>query len=210
MSKVFDGLRPFQKAELLLMMFLAMAIPFHWLAAQYFEVAVEALELGYIKRRYFTRSVVDCSGHAIAAIIPETLKPRVRRPVDLQHIAEVETAYARPVYFLLFDFMSLGGLYTVLGHDCPERRITYAHALVMLEALAEILKVYTRVSWRRVKRNDTAFDRLGRFIARHLRAPVRIEAGQPLAFIRLFELAHTDNGITTRGGGLRERVLTSG
>ena len=40
MSKVFDGLRPFQKAELLLMMFLAMAIPFHWLAAQYFEVAL--------------------------------------------------------------------------------------------------------------------------------------------------------------------------
>ena len=40
MSKVFDGLRPFQKAELLLLMFLAMAIPFHWLAAQYFEVAL--------------------------------------------------------------------------------------------------------------------------------------------------------------------------
>ena len=40
MSKVFDGLRPFQKAELLIMMFLAMAIPFHWLAAQYFEVAL--------------------------------------------------------------------------------------------------------------------------------------------------------------------------
>ena len=40
MSKIFDGLRPFQKAELLIMMFLAMAIPFHWLAAQYFEVAL--------------------------------------------------------------------------------------------------------------------------------------------------------------------------
>jgi len=40
MNKVFDGLRPFQKAELLIMMFLAMAIPFHWLAAQYFEVAL--------------------------------------------------------------------------------------------------------------------------------------------------------------------------
>ena len=40
MSKVFNGLRPFQKAELLIMMFLAMAIPFHWLAAQYFEVAL--------------------------------------------------------------------------------------------------------------------------------------------------------------------------
>ena len=40
MSKVFDVLRPFQKAELLIMMFLAMAIPFHWLAAQYFEVAL--------------------------------------------------------------------------------------------------------------------------------------------------------------------------
>jgi len=40
MNKVFDGLRLFQKAELLIMMFLAMAIPFHWLAAQYFEVAL--------------------------------------------------------------------------------------------------------------------------------------------------------------------------
>ena len=40
MSKVFDGMRPFQKAELLIMMLLAMAIPFHWLAAQYFEVAL--------------------------------------------------------------------------------------------------------------------------------------------------------------------------
>ena len=40
MSKVFEGLRPFQKAELLIMMFLAFAIPFYWLAAQYFEVAL--------------------------------------------------------------------------------------------------------------------------------------------------------------------------
>ena len=40
MRKIFDGLRPFQKAELLIMMFLAFAIPFYWLAAQYFEVAL--------------------------------------------------------------------------------------------------------------------------------------------------------------------------
>ena len=40
MRKIFDGLRPFQKVELLIMMLLAFAIPFHWLAAQYCEVAL--------------------------------------------------------------------------------------------------------------------------------------------------------------------------
>ncbi len=40
MKKIFEGLRPFQKAELLIMMLLAFAIPFHWLAAQYCEVAL--------------------------------------------------------------------------------------------------------------------------------------------------------------------------
>ena len=38
MVKIFEGLRPFQKAELLIMMLLAFAIPFHWLAAQYCEI----------------------------------------------------------------------------------------------------------------------------------------------------------------------------
>lgn len=40
MGKIFEGLRPFQKAEMLIMMLLAFAIPFHWLAAQYCEVAL--------------------------------------------------------------------------------------------------------------------------------------------------------------------------
>ena len=40
MKQIFEGLRPFQKAELLIMMLLAFAIPFHWLAAQYCEVAL--------------------------------------------------------------------------------------------------------------------------------------------------------------------------
>ena len=40
MKKVFEGLRPFQKAEFLIMMLLAFAIPFSWLAAQYCEVAL--------------------------------------------------------------------------------------------------------------------------------------------------------------------------
>lgn len=40
MGKIFEGLRPFQKAELLIMMLLAFAIPFSWLAAQYCEVAL--------------------------------------------------------------------------------------------------------------------------------------------------------------------------
>ena len=40
MGKIFNGLRPFQKAELLIMMLLAFAIPIHWLAAQYCEVAL--------------------------------------------------------------------------------------------------------------------------------------------------------------------------
>ena len=38
--KFFDGLRPFQKAEYLIMILLAFAIPFSWLAAQYCEVAL--------------------------------------------------------------------------------------------------------------------------------------------------------------------------
>ena len=40
MKKIFEGLTPFQKAELLIMMLLAFAIPFYWLAAQYCEVAL--------------------------------------------------------------------------------------------------------------------------------------------------------------------------
>ena len=40
MAKIFEGLRPFQKAELIIMMLLAFAIPFSWLAAQYCEVAL--------------------------------------------------------------------------------------------------------------------------------------------------------------------------
>lgn len=40
MKKIFEGLRPFQKAELLIMMLLAFVIPFSWLAAQYCEVAL--------------------------------------------------------------------------------------------------------------------------------------------------------------------------
>ena len=40
MVKIFENLRPFQKAEFLIMMLLAFAIPFSWLAAQYCEVAL--------------------------------------------------------------------------------------------------------------------------------------------------------------------------
>ena len=40
MAKILEGLRPFQKAELIIMMLLAFAIPFSWLAAQYCEVAL--------------------------------------------------------------------------------------------------------------------------------------------------------------------------
>ena len=40
MKAIFEGLRPFQKAELIIMMLLAFAIPFSWLAAQYCEVAL--------------------------------------------------------------------------------------------------------------------------------------------------------------------------
>ena len=40
MDNIFNGLRPFQKAEFLIMMLLAFAIPFYWLAAQYCEVAL--------------------------------------------------------------------------------------------------------------------------------------------------------------------------
>ena len=40
MKIILEGLRPFQKAELLIMMLLAFAIPFSWLAAQYCEVAL--------------------------------------------------------------------------------------------------------------------------------------------------------------------------
>lgn len=40
MKDIFTGLRPFQKAELLIMMLLALAIPFSWLVAQYCEVAL--------------------------------------------------------------------------------------------------------------------------------------------------------------------------
>ena len=40
MNDILKNLRPFQKAELLIMMLLAFAIPFHWLAAQYCEVAL--------------------------------------------------------------------------------------------------------------------------------------------------------------------------
>lgn len=38
MKGILEGLRPFQKAELLVMMLLAFAIPFYWLAAQYGEI----------------------------------------------------------------------------------------------------------------------------------------------------------------------------
>lgn len=40
MVDIFRGLRPFQKAELLIMMLLALAIPFYWLVAQYCEIAL--------------------------------------------------------------------------------------------------------------------------------------------------------------------------
>ena len=40
MKNIFKGLRPFQKAELLIMMVLAFVIPFHWFAAQCGEVAL--------------------------------------------------------------------------------------------------------------------------------------------------------------------------
>ncbi len=40
MKKAFEGLRPFQKAEFLIMMLLAFAMPFSWLAAQYCEAAL--------------------------------------------------------------------------------------------------------------------------------------------------------------------------
>ncbi len=40
MNYIFKGLKPFQKAELLIMMLLVIALPFSWLAAQYFEVAL--------------------------------------------------------------------------------------------------------------------------------------------------------------------------
>ena len=40
MNDIFKDLRPFQAAELLIMMLLAFAIPFSWLAAQYLEIAL--------------------------------------------------------------------------------------------------------------------------------------------------------------------------
>lgn len=40
MKNIFGDLRPFQKAELLIMMLLAFSLPFSWLAAQYCEVAL--------------------------------------------------------------------------------------------------------------------------------------------------------------------------
>lgn len=40
MRKLFAGLKPFQTAELIIMMVLAFVIPFYWLAAQYGEVAL--------------------------------------------------------------------------------------------------------------------------------------------------------------------------
>ena len=40
MLKIFEGLKPYQKAEFLIMLFLAFAIPFSWLVAQYCEVAL--------------------------------------------------------------------------------------------------------------------------------------------------------------------------
>ncbi|MCQ2318697.1 MAG: O-antigen ligase family protein [Bacteroidales bacterium] len=42
MTKMFTGLKPFQTAELIIMLALAFVIPFHWLAAQYGEVALVA------------------------------------------------------------------------------------------------------------------------------------------------------------------------
>jgi len=40
MKKIFEGLKSFQKAEFLIMILLAVAIPFSWLAAQYGEAAL--------------------------------------------------------------------------------------------------------------------------------------------------------------------------
>jgi hypothetical protein len=51
----------------------------------------------------------------------------------------------------------------------------------MLEALTEILKINSRVSWRRVKRDYAAFDRLGRFIAGDVAEIFIIKARQALA-----------------------------
>lgn len=45
MTKTFGGLKPFQLVEYVLMLFLAISIPFHWFAAQIFEVALVACAL---------------------------------------------------------------------------------------------------------------------------------------------------------------------
>jgi len=42
MRHLFYGLKPFQKAEFIIMVLIALAIPFYWLAAQYCEIALVA------------------------------------------------------------------------------------------------------------------------------------------------------------------------
>ena len=112
-------------------------------------------------------------------------RPRFRgnlKPILIAWLSPaVLTAIGAAVYFLLFDFMSLGRLYPVLAHNRPECRITHAHALVMLEALTEVFKINSRVSWRRVKRDYAAFDRLGRFIAGDVAEVFIIKTRQALA-----------------------------
>lgn len=59
MGKILEGLRPFQKAEFLIMMLLAFAIPFSWLAAQYCEVALlvcAALKVVFDQKLRFNES----------------------------------------------------------------------------------------------------------------------------------------------------------
>ena len=59
MIRVFQDLKPFQKAELLIMMLLAFALPFSWLAAQYCEVALlvcAVLKVIFYQKFHFNES----------------------------------------------------------------------------------------------------------------------------------------------------------
>ena len=94
-----------------------------------------------------------------------------------------DTQYRRPLAALFRQALRAARRAAARGRNArrPERRITYAHALVVREALTEILKVYSRVSWRGVKRDYAAFDQLGRFIAGDVAEVFIIKARQALA-----------------------------
>jgi hypothetical protein len=53
----------------------------------------------------------------------------------------------------------------------------------MLEALTEVFKINSRVSWQRIKRDYAALDRLGRFIAWGVAYIFIVEARQALGYV---------------------------